>query len=91
MVPLPEEDERPPAAKCAFIELDDDYAEATDFGGYLLKVFNQGFLNHPMAQKGMRSHPKGEIILASYQESKMRHFYETLNKWLTSEKASKSK
>ena len=91
MVPLPEGAERPPAAECTFLDLDDDYTEATDFGGYLLKVFNQDFLNHPMVQKGMKNHPKGEIILASYQESKLRHFYETLDKWLESEEAPKSK
>ena len=91
MVPLPEGAERPPAAECTFLDLEDDYTEAPGFNGYLLKVFNQDFLNHPMVQKGMRNHPKGEIILASYQESKMRHFYETLNKWLESETAPKSK
>ena len=91
MVPLPEGAERPPAAECTFLDLEDDYTEAPGFNGYLLKVFNQDFLNHPMVQKGMRNHPKGEIILASYQESKMRHFYETLNKWLESDTAPKSK
>ena len=44
-----------------------------------------------MVQKGMRSQPKEEIIFASYQESKLRHFYENLDKWLSSDKAPKSK
>ena len=91
MVPLPEGAERPPAAECQVLELEDDYTKAKNFGGYLLKVFNQDFLNHPMVQKGMRNHSKGEIIFASYQESKLRHFYETLDKWLESDTAPKSK
>lgn len=90
MVPLPEGAERPAPAKCTFLDLDDDYTDAPDFTGYLLKVFNQDNVNHPMVQKGLHNHPKGEIILASYQESKLRHFYENLEKWLASESAPKS-
>ncbi|MGV0036603.1 MAG: hypothetical protein ACNYPE_17235 [Candidatus Azotimanducaceae bacterium WSBS_2022_MAG_OTU7] len=44
-----------------------------------------------MVAKGLRSHPKGETIFASYQESKIRHFHDTLNRWLESEEAPKSK
>ena len=44
-----------------------------------------------MVQKGLHSHPKGETIFASYQESKIRHFHDTLNRWLESEEAPKSK
>ena len=90
MVPVPEGQERPAPAKMTFLDLDDDYTEAPDFMGYLLKVFNQDALNHPMVQKGLHNHPKGEVIFASYQESKLRHFYETLNKWLASDTAPKS-
>lgn len=90
MVPIPEGMERPAPAKCTFLDLDDDYTDAPDFSGYLLKVFNQDNVNHPMVQKGLHNHPKGEIILASYQESKLRHFYENLHKWLNSETAPKS-
>ena len=90
MVPVPEGQARPAPAKPTFLDLDDDYIEAPDFAGYLLKVFNQDALNHPMVQKGLHNHPKGEVIFASYQESKLRHFYETLNKWLASDTAPKS-
>lgn len=91
MVPLPEGTERPAPAKCTFLDLEDDYTQAPDFSSYLLKVFNQDNLNHKMVQKGMRSQSKGEIIFASYQESKLRHFYETLDKWLESDEPPKSK
>ncbi|MBT5155249.1 MAG: hypothetical protein HOM44_14265, partial [Gammaproteobacteria bacterium] len=46
---------------------------------------------HRMVQKGLHSHPKGETIFASYQETKIRHFHDTLNRWLESEEAPKSK
>ncbi len=90
MVPLPEGAPRPAAAKPTFLDLDDDYTQAPGFSSYLLKVFNQDALNHPMVQKGMRSQPKQEIIFASYQESKLRHFYANLDRWLSSETAPKS-
>jgi phenylpropionate dioxygenase-like ring-hydroxylating dioxygenase large terminal subunit len=91
MVALPEGADRPPPAKCTFLDLEDDYTQAAEFGSYLTKVFNQDALNHAMVQKGLHNHPKGEVIFASYQESKIRHFHETLGKWLGSETAPKSR
>lgn len=54
MVPLPEGSERPKPAKCTFLDLDDEYIQAPDFAGFLLKVFNQDNINHPMVQKGIK-------------------------------------
>lgn len=90
LLPLPEGAERPEAAECTFLDLHDDYTEAPNFGSYLLKIFNQDYLNHRAVQKGVHSHPHGETMFASYQESKIRHFHETLNLWLDSEEAPKS-
>jgi phenylpropionate dioxygenase-like ring-hydroxylating dioxygenase large terminal subunit len=91
MVPLPDGTPRPAPAKCTFLEIDDDYTQAPEFGSYLNKVFNQDFVNHKMVQKGIKNHPKGETLLSSYQESKLRHFHETLNKWLNSDEAPRSR
>lgn len=90
MIPLPEGVEAPEPAKCTFLDLDDDYTLAGEFGSSLAKIFNQDFVNHRMVQKGLHSHPKGETIFASYQESKIRHFHDTLNKWLASEDSPRS-
>ncbi len=91
MAALPDGRPRPAPAKCTFLELDDDYTLATEFGSYLTKIFNQDGLNHAAVQKGLHNHPKGEVIFASYQESKIRHFHETLNTWLGSDTSPKSK
>jgi phenylpropionate dioxygenase-like ring-hydroxylating dioxygenase large terminal subunit len=91
MVAVPDGKPRPPAAKCTFLDLDDDYTLAPEFGSYLTKIFNQDGLNHRAVQKGLHNHAKGEVIFASYQESKIRHFHETLDKWLSSDVAPKSK
>ena len=85
MVAVPEGEEMPPPAPLTLLDLDDDYTLATEFGSGLTKIFNQDFVNHRMVQKGLHSHPKGETIFASYQESKLRHFHDTLNRWLASE------
>ena len=91
MVPLPEDMPRPPAAKCTYLDLEDDYTLAPEFGSQLTKIFNQDGLNHKAVQKGLHSHPKGETIYASYQEGKIRHFQETLKLWLESETAPRSR
>ena len=91
MIPLPEGVDAPEPAKLTFLDLDDDYTEAPEFGSNLAKIFNQDCVNHAMVQKGLHSHPKGETIFASYQETKIRHFHRTLEKWLSSEKAPKTR
>ncbi|MCC5885210.1 MAG: aromatic ring-hydroxylating dioxygenase subunit alpha [Gammaproteobacteria bacterium] len=90
MIPVPEGVEPPPPAKCTFLDIDDDYTLAPEFGSRLLKIFNQDYVNHRMVQKGLHTHPKGETIYASYQEQKIRHFHETLAKWLESDEAPKT-
>ncbi len=87
MLPVPEGADIPPPAPLTFLDLDQDYTEAPELGSELAKIFNQDFVNHRMVQKGLHSHPKGETIFASYQESKIRHFHDTLNRWLESDKA----
>ncbi|MGD1954085.1 MAG: SRPBCC family protein [Sphingomonadales bacterium] len=91
MVALPEGVERPKPVECTFLDLDDDYTLAPNFGSYLLKVFNQDGLNHAAVQQGLHNHPRGKVIFASYQESKIRHFHETLEHWLESEEAPRSR
>ncbi len=91
MIPVPEGQEMPPPAKCTFLDIDDDYTLASEIGSSLAKIFNQDYVNHRMVQKGLHSHPKGETIYASYQETKIRHFHDTLERWLTSEEAPRSR
>ncbi|MCP5181616.1 MAG: aromatic ring-hydroxylating dioxygenase subunit alpha [Pseudomonadales bacterium] len=91
MIPVPDGQPMPPPAKCTFLDIDDDYTKAAEFGSNLLKIFNQDGANHAAIQKGLKSHPKGETIYAAYQETKIRHFHALLEKWLSSETAPKSR
>ena len=90
MLPLPEGAERPAPAECTYLNLDQDYTEATEIGSYLAKIFNQDYINHRAIQKGVKNHPHGRTMFASYQESKLRHFHETLDKWLDADEAPRS-
>ncbi len=90
MIALPEGVPQPEPAKCTFLEMDDDYTLAAEIGSSLAKIFNQDGVNHRQVQKGLHYVPTGETVYASYQETKIRHFHATLDKWLTSEAAPKS-
>ena len=91
MIPLPDGAQMPEPAGCTFLDIDDDYTQAAEIGSNLAKIFNQDYVNHRMVQKGIKYHPKGETIYASYQETKIRHFHDTLKKWLESEQAPRSR
>jgi len=54
---------------------------APEIGG-LGPVFDQDDSNMPAVQKGMMASKKGAVSLASYQESRIRHLHQTLDKYL---------
>lgn len=82
MMPVPEGEPRPPAAKMQWLDLDDDYIEAAELGT-LAKVFNQDTLNLPYVQKGL--HNLDKVIFANYGESKPRHFHQLYEQWMSKE------
>lgn len=80
-LPVPVGQPRPAPTEVHWLGLDDDYVDAPQLGA-LAKVFNQDSLNLPLVQKGLKSLKSGEVILADYQETKIRHFHMLLEKWL---------
>lgn len=84
MLPVPKDAPRPPPAKMHWLGLEDDYLMAPELGP-LAKVFNQDHFNLAEVQKGVKNHPKGEVIFGDYQETKLRHFHMTLDDWLARE------
>lgn len=66
---------RPAPAKVRHLGFDDDWTQAPELGP-LAKIFQQDSLNLPLVQKGLRAQEQQEVIFASYQETKIRHFYE---------------
>ena len=51
--------------------------------GVLAKVFNQDTFNLPQVQAGLMAAQYDEVVLARYQETKIRHFHHLLGEWLS--------
>jgi phenylpropionate dioxygenase-like ring-hydroxylating dioxygenase large terminal subunit len=72
---------RPAPAKVQWLGVDDDWTFAPQLGA-TVKIFQQDSINLPHVQTGLRAQEQQEVILASYNESKIRHFWENLYRWL---------
>lgn len=73
--------ERPDPAPLHLLGEDQDWTEAPELG-MLAKVFQQDTFNLPNVQRGLLAAPYDEIVLARYQESKIRHFHHLLSQWV---------
>ena len=72
---------RPEPAAKNILRPDQAFSDAPEIGG-LGPVFDQDDSNMPAVQKGMMASKKGAVSLASYQESRIRHLHQTLDKYL---------
>ncbi len=79
--PVPEGQERPPAAPVHWLGPDDDWVDAPELG-ILAKVFNQDVYNLPRVQKGLKTMKQPHVVFGEYGESKIRHFHQLLEEWL---------
>jgi nitrite reductase/ring-hydroxylating ferredoxin subunit len=73
--------ERPDPAPVHWLGEDEDWTEAAELG-ILAKVFQQDTFNLPKVQIGLEAAQYEEIVLANYQESKLRHFHTLLERWI---------
>ena len=73
--------ERPPPAAMHWLDVDDDWTEASELG-ILAKVFQQDAFNLPQVQAGLEAAQFDSITLARYQETKLRHFHVLLSEWV---------
>ena len=72
---------RPEPAKIHWLDFDEPWTNAPELGP-LAKVFAQDTFNLPKVQKGLRAAHHGHVTLASYQETKIRHFHALLEKYI---------
>jgi phenylpropionate dioxygenase-like ring-hydroxylating dioxygenase large terminal subunit len=72
---------RPAPATVTDLGLDDDWTLAPELGP-LAKIFQQDSLNLPQVQTGLKAQEQQEVIFASYNESKIRHFYQHYFQWM---------
>ncbi len=63
--------------------IDEPFSDAAEvMGAGLSNVFNQDGANLPQVQKGLKASKKGAVSLGNYQEVRIRHFNQTLDKYL---------
>ena len=79
--PLPDGEDRPPAAPIHDLGLDDPWTAAPELGKYA-QIFQQDSGNFAQVQRGVRRGRKGNTY-SRYQESKIRHFHRTLDSYLS--------
>jgi phenylpropionate dioxygenase-like ring-hydroxylating dioxygenase large terminal subunit len=80
----PEGEEPPADAPTVQLGIDEPFKNAADvLGAGLANVFEQDGANLPQVQKGMKASKKGAVTLGNYQEVRIRHFHQTLDKYLS--------
>ena len=76
--------ERPDPAPLHLLAEDEPWTNAPELG-LLAKVFTQDTFNLPKVQKGLEAAQYDEVVLARYQETKIRHFHQLLSRWVHAE------
>jgi hypothetical protein len=78
----PDGAERPADAPVHKLDKDQLFSAAPGLEGGIGRVFDQDFSNLKMVQKGLKNLKSKEVVLANYQEIRIRHFHQTLDKYL---------
>ena len=63
---------------------DEPWSTVTEWGA-LGAVFDQDMANLPYVQRGLKSSPNNRVELGNYQDSRIRHFHATMDKYLSGE------
>lgn len=71
------------------LSIDQKWTDAPELG-ILGDVFEQDMENLPFVQEGMHASKNHRIQLANYQEIRIRHFHQTIDKYLTGELGAKA-
>lgn len=73
---------RPRAADMRLLGEDEPWSSVTEWG-MLGSVFDQDMANLPYVQQGLHASPNNLVQLGNYQESRIRQFHQTLDKYLS--------
>ena len=73
--------DRPDPAPMHWLDADEPWTNAPELG-MLARVFMQDTFNLPEVQRGLAAARYDEVVLANYQETKIRHFHTLLGAWL---------
>jgi hypothetical protein len=72
----------PPPAKIRWLAEDEPWSNATELGSASM-VADQDTDNLRRIQRGLRATKKPGVTLAQYQESRIRHFHQTLDAYMS--------
>lgn len=78
---VPKKGPRPEPCKMRMLSANEAWSTAAELGA-LGPIFDQDMGNLPYVQEGMRTSKKQAISLANYQEIRIRHFHQTLEKYV---------
>lgn len=81
MMRFPGGSERPADAQVVELRPEQPFTDVEELGA-LGDVFEQDMSNLPFLQKGMKQSKKGAVSLANYQEVRIRHLHQTLDKYI---------
>ena len=71
--------ERPPPAPTHWLTEEQDWTQAPELG-MLARIFNQDCFNLPQVQRGLEAAQFDSVVLARYQETKIRHHHTLLER-----------
>ena len=77
----PKGSQKPDAAELNILDENLPFTQAPELGA-LGEVFDQDIDNLQALHKGMKASKIGKARLASYQESRIRHLHETIDKYI---------
>jgi phenylpropionate dioxygenase-like ring-hydroxylating dioxygenase large terminal subunit len=79
--PVPEGGDRPAPSPTRHLAADETFADAAELG-YLGRILNQDASTFGRIQRGLHASVRPTITLSRYQESRIRHFHATLDRYL---------
>lgn len=82
LFPVPDGMEKPPSCPIHWLEPEDSWLEAPEIGEPLCIAMDQDEANWGPMMKGMRTATKPGLTLVNYQESRIRHYNQTLDWYL---------
>jgi hypothetical protein len=82
LAPRPENGECPAPAQHRRLRPEEAWADADELGGGRAAVFDQDTANMPRIQAGLKTTRKPGLILARYQEVRIRHMHHVLDQYL---------
>jgi len=82
--PVPDDGPRPDPAPLRVLGPDEPFTEAPELD-QISPIFEQDVTNMPIVQKGMKASKRQKVTLGNYQEIRLRHMHQTLDRYLSGE------